>query len=321
MSGVSCWSSLIVTWYFSNYRLLLIDEQIVWLHVKWYDKGRSKIGVISEIVWAVRFVFEATPDIFGFLCIFFSWICYLKRIKANLEKYVRYLYLKFFKSPFCKLILSWFCRFCPTRWIDDQPVAEQAASIWKHFTKAVHHWEGLCKSLRPTNKSYETLVKHYRDPLVPIKLQFFAFIAGILKPYLTIFQANRPLVPFMCDELMKILDQLLRLIFRRNALEVADTALKKLKKKWLADESRHLEDGLVDLGAATKDLLAKTQVFFERKRKFKGEYKKIVLNLLGFFSRKVAIKLLSSEKCAICEPNQHGQRAREKQYSFQGFSW
>ena len=113
-----------------------------------------------------------------------------------------------------------------------------------------------------------------------MKLQFFAFIAGILKPYLTIFQKNRPMVLFMCDELMKILDLLLHLIFRKKALEEADAALKKLKKKWLTDESHHLEDGLVDLGAATKNLLEKTQVSFERKRKFKGECKKIVLNLL-----------------------------------------
>ena len=138
--------------------------------------------------------------------------------------------------------------------IEDQPVAERAASIWKHFTKVVHYWEGLCKSLRPANKSYETLVKHYRDPLVPMKLQFFAFIAGILKPYLTIFQTNRPMVPFMCDELMKILDLLLHLIFRKKALEEADAALKKLKKKWLTDESHHLEDGLVDPHTATKNL-------------------------------------------------------------------
>ena len=123
-----------------------------------------------------------------------------------------------FKSPFCKQILLWFCRFCRI----------------------------------------------------------------LLKPYLTIFQINRPMVPFMCDELMKILDQLLHLIFCRNALEEADTALKKFKRKWLTDESHHLEDGLVDLGAATKNLLEKT-LSFERKRKFKGEWKMIVLNLLLFF--------------------------------------
>ena len=113
------------------------------------------------------------------------------------------------------------------------------------------------------------MVKHYRDPLVRMKLQFFAFIAGILKPYLTIFQKNRRMVPFECDELMKILDLLLRLVFRRKALEEPDTALKKLKKKWLTDESHHLEDGLVDLGPATKSLLEKPKYLLKEKENLK----------------------------------------------------
>ena len=88
------------------------------------------------------------------------------------------------------------------------------------------------------------------------------------------------MVAFMADELTKFFDQLLRLIFRRKALEKADTPLKRLKLKWLCDESNHLEDGLIDVGAATKDLLQKVEVSFERKRKFKGECKKIVVDLL-----------------------------------------
>ena len=125
------------------------------------------------------------------------------------------LIFEIFKLSFCKQIFLWFSIFCPTQWIGDQAVAERAASIWKHFTKVIHYWERLCKSLRPAKKSYRTLIKHYRDPLVLMKLQFFAFIAGILKPYLTTFQTNRPMVPFMCDELMETLHQLLRLIFSK----------------------------------------------------------------------------------------------------------
>ena len=41
------------------------------------------------------------------------------------------------------------------------------------------------------------LIKHYIDPVEPMKLQFFAFIAEIVKPYLSIFQTNRLMVPFM----------------------------------------------------------------------------------------------------------------------------
>ena len=61
------------------------------------------------------------------------------------------------------------------------------------------------------------------------------------------------MVPFMRDEL-----ELLRRIFRKDALDKADRPLKRLNKKWLTKTKHHLEDGLVELGAATKDLLEKT---------------------------------------------------------------
>ena len=41
------------------------------------------------------------------------------------------------------------------------------------------------------------------------------------------------MVPFMRDELKMILNQLLRLIFRKDTLDKADTQLKRLNKKWL----------------------------------------------------------------------------------------
>ena len=73
-------------------------------------------------------------------------------------------------------------RFCPTRWIEDKPVTERGIAICENFVKLALHWEGLCKSSRPLVKSYEVLVNHYRDSLMPIKMQFSSFIASILRP-------------------------------------------------------------------------------------------------------------------------------------------
>ena len=59
-----------------------------------------------------------------------------------------------------------------------------------------------------------------------------------------------------------------------------------MKKLFLARFSEDVtlkekeENGLVDTGSATKDLLQKVQVSAERKRKFKGECKQLVLGTL-----------------------------------------
>ena len=63
---------------------------------------------------------------------------------------------------------------------------------------------------RPKNTSYETLTKHYKDPLVPAELQFFAFVASIFQPYLVIFQTNSPMIRSMFSELEKKINQMLK---------------------------------------------------------------------------------------------------------------
>ena len=92
----------------------------------------------------------------------------------------------------------------------------------------------------------------YTDVLVPCKLQFFAFITSMCKPFLQIFQTDRPMLPFLLHELERLTNQLV--------IKEADTILQKLKEKWVKDVNNQLEEDLVDLGLATKDLLTKTQI-------------------------------------------------------------
>ena len=56
--------------------------------------------------------------------------------------------------------------------------------------------------------------------------------------------------------------------------------LKRLTKKWLPKIKYHLQDELVDLRAATKDILEKSHISAEEKRKFKGLCKQLVLDLV-----------------------------------------
>ena len=88
------------------------------------------------------------------------------------------------------------------------------------------------------------------------------------------------MVPFMSNELEKIINQLLRLIFKKDALDQAESIVTKMKRKWLLDMANHLEESLVDLVAATKDRLDQTKVSNEKKQVFKKECKSFILNVL-----------------------------------------
>ena len=104
---------------------------------------------------------------------------------------------------------------------------------------------------RPKNTSYKTLTKHYKDPLVQEKLHFFAFVASIFQPYLVVLRTNLPTIPFMFSELEKIFNQLLRLVFREDAID--QTGI--IKKEQLTNKKNYLGDGSVDVGSATKYVL------------------------------------------------------------------
>ena len=172
-------------------------------------------------------------------------------------------------------------KFCATRWIEDQPVADQAYVLWPSIVCTVKHWMNLCPSKRPqNNKSFDTLVEHYLDLLIPAKFQFFSFIAGILKPYLVIFQSDSPLLPFMFDELSLILYRLVRLIFKKKEVDQCKKLRQVMNTKFLSDLNNQLEEYLIDIGAAAKDILQKVDVANEKKRKFRQSCKDVILAIL-----------------------------------------
>ena len=60
-------------------------------------------------------------------------------------------------------------------------------------------------------------------------------------------------------------------MFRQSSLEKTTSIANRLKKDWMENKENHLENDLVDIGAATKSNLQKTNVKSESKRKFQGE--------------------------------------------------
>ena len=98
-------------------------------------------------------------------------------------------------------------------------MADRAIEVWPSVVKCLAYWESLSKSRRPQIKSYEQIVECCFDPLVPAKLHFFLFVTGIFEPYLTRFQTDAPMVPFIFDELRAIFKKLVGLIFKKDAID------------------------------------------------------------------------------------------------------
>ena len=79
--------------------------------------------------------------------------------------------------------------FCATRWAEDKAVAQRAIEIWPNVIKYVKSTWKKPKAEIPTCASFGTVKEAViHDKLVVVKLHFFVFITGLVKPYLTKYQ-------------------------------------------------------------------------------------------------------------------------------------
>ena len=106
---------------------------------------------------------------------------------------------------------------------------ERYILIWVNNVKVLNYWEGLCKSKRWKVPSNETPVSCYRDPLMKVKFQYFAFIANILAEYLITLQSDSPLVPFLSGTTEKQYCRLCEMVIKREVLDLPSTTLRLLE--------------------------------------------------------------------------------------------
>ena len=85
-------------------------------------------------------------------------------------------------------------------------------------------WGKLAKSKQPSSKSYETLKKSLTDELVVCKLGFFSYFADLFKPFLTVYQTDKPMIPFLYEDLFKLLKSVFSIIVKPSLISNCETA-------------------------------------------------------------------------------------------------
>ena len=182
-----------------------------------------------------------------------------------------------------------FFSFCATRWVEDEDVVVRAILIWPNMVKITKHWESLCKSKRPKNKSYETLVKFYTDVFVPLRMQFFKDLAKKLKGFLVQYQTDWPMVPFLSDSLEELVRSLMNIILKPDVVKKANSAY-LLTTVDVAISDNQLELYQMKFGTALKQMMVSLNSRPEKKRAFQQECKQIVVVLLQKLQEKSPLK-------------------------------
>ena len=112
--------------------------------------------------------------------------------------------------------------FCKTRCVEDKNVAVRGIAVWPYMNEFIKHYQSLSQSKRPkNNKSYGLLVQSHTDRLMFAKMQFFHDIANILSEFLTKFQTDNPVMPFLSDLLESILRRFMKSFILAEVIKAA----------------------------------------------------------------------------------------------------
>ena len=193
-------------------------------------------------------------------------------------------------------------RFCATRWVESESVAERAIKIWPNMIQMIKEWEKQPKSSRPKNKSYETLVEFYQDKFVPCRLEYFRYLAKIMHDYLKIFQTDRPMVPFIADELEKQMRKITGIVLKRSVLSETPTPYTLIKLD-LDSEKNLLPVDNINIGTGLKEMMKALSLKQEEKRKFLRECKLSAIALLKKMQERSPLKNSVCRNASSLSPN------------------
>ena len=118
--------------------------------------------------------------------------------------------------------------FCQHGWVENVRVAERALSVYddvSNYIKAV----GSKKVRDPCTKSLDTVRDWVNDPLAKDKLSYFLFVAKPVESFLTTYQTDVPLIPFLCKDLSALVSTLMQRIVKPEVMEQSSDPLKLSK--------------------------------------------------------------------------------------------
>ena len=173
--------------------------------------------------------------------------------------------------------------FCATRWVEDKPVADRLIEIWSCIKQLVNFWNGLVKSKQPSSKSFEVIKSSVRDELLVAKLGFFSYFADFFKPFLTAYQTDQPMTPFLYNDICTLLKNIFSVIVKPDVISKCETASQL--KNILNNADNMLNTKEVNVGFVAsksieklkkKDQVSKTEV-----ASFKSNVKKFVITTVN----------------------------------------
>ncbi|XP_071563117.1 uncharacterized protein [Temnothorax nylanderi] len=120
-------------------------------------------------------------------------------------------------------------KFCGIRWLENIAVAERARAILPNIRKYVAK---VTKEKKiPKCASFETVSTALDNKLLVPKLTFFQSLASDVQPFMSEFQSDHPLTPFLYDEIYALVRSIMRRFVKDDVLKETDLSKIDVTKK------------------------------------------------------------------------------------------
>uniref|UniRef100_A0A915JTU7 Uncharacterized protein n=1 Tax=Romanomermis culicivorax TaxID=13658 RepID=A0A915JTU7_ROMCU len=185
-------------------------------------------------------------------------------------------------------------KFCGHRWLENVDVVERALRMIPLLKKYVENVK-----TRPTVGSFDKAEASLKCVMLEARLEFFKAIATQLEPYLTQFQTDKPMAPYLFDQLTMVAKSLAARIINVNVMNACDNTTKLLH---ILDDKKKFKDVLkTDIGFGAKNALSAKATELQ-KAAFYQECAKFVSTCLAKIFERSPLKLRATKSISFCLP-------------------
>ena len=140
------------------------------------------------------------------------------------------------------------------RWLENKKVADRLIELRDNIRQPSKFWDKFPKSKQPQSKSCKNVQEAINDPFTLAKRKLFSFVSDIVEPFLKKYQSDKPMIPFMYEDLKDLVSRLLELFVKPTIHEKNKTG-KKMMKLDLYDKEILLSAEKINAGFAVESEL------------------------------------------------------------------
>ncbi|KAK9952663.1 hypothetical protein ABG768_018477 [Culter alburnus] len=194
--------------------------------------------------------------------------------------------------------------FCPTRWVENTPVLERALQILPNLATYVSAVGGK-RTPNPDTKSFDEVCQSLKNPLLEAQINFALSVSKSVTPFLTKYQTDKPMVPFLAADLHKMLKNLMCRFIKPEVMQEAKS-VKKLLDVDIKLPTNYIDCSSVDLGYVTnrilKELRAKQKVGASTIMDFRRSCRDGLVAMVDKLQQKSPLKYILVKNMGFLDP-------------------